>query len=96
MDQLPVAPSVSAKFKLVKLSTEKGIPREGYPVLNSRNEEIGTITSGTMSVVLNKGIAFARIKLDQYPSDEVFQIDIRQKLYSAQLIKKPFVTGGHK
>ena len=85
-----------AKFKTVKLILEKGIPRDGYNVLNSKNEIIGTITSGTMSVVLNKGVALARIKLDLYPEDEVFQVDIRQKFYSAELTKKPFVTGGHK
>ncbi|HXH32072.1 MAG TPA: glycine cleavage system aminomethyltransferase GcvT [Bacteriovoracaceae bacterium] len=84
------------KFKLVKLLLEKGIPREGYPVLNAAREVIGAVTSGTMSVVLNKGIAFARINLDKAPADEVFLVDIRQKPYEAQLVKKPFVTGGHK
>jgi aminomethyltransferase len=85
-----------AKYKLVKLVLEKGIPREGYPVLNSRNEVIGSVTSGTMSVVLNKGVALARIEIDKAPSDEVFLVDIRQRPYPAQLTKKPFVTGGHK
>ncbi len=83
-------------FKTVKLLLDKGIPREGYPVLNGRNEPIGTVTSGTLSVVLNKGVAFARINLDKVPADEVFLVDIRQKPYEAQLVKKPFVTGGHK
>lgn len=84
------------RYKLVKLLLDKGIPREGYPVLNSKNESIGVITSGTMSVVLNKGIALARIEIDKAPADEVFLVDIRQKPYPAQLTKKPFVTGGHK
>lgn len=88
--------SKPARYKLVKLILDKGIPREGYPVLNSKNEVIGVITSGTMSVVLNKGVAFARIQIDKAPSDEVFLVDIRQKPYPAQLTKKPFVTGGHK
>lgn len=88
--------SKPTKYKLVKLVLEKGIPREGYPVLNSKQETIGTITSGTMSVVLNKGIALARIQIDKAPADEVFLVDIRQKAYPAQLTKKPFVTGGHK
>lgn len=85
-----------ANYKLVKLVLDKGIPREGYSVLNSQNETIGVVTSGTMSVVTNKGIAFARVLADKMPVDEVFQVDIRQKPYSAQLVKKPFVTGGHK
>ncbi|MFP5384973.1 MAG: glycine cleavage system aminomethyltransferase GcvT [Bacteriovoracia bacterium] len=85
-----------AKYKLVKLVLDKGIPREGYPVLNAQNERIGVVTSGTMSVVLGKGIALARIEIDKVPADEVFLVDIRQKPFPAQLTKKPFVTGGHK
>jgi len=88
--------SKKSSFKLVKLTLEKGIPREGYSVLNSKNEVVGEVTSGTMSVVLNKGVALARINVDKVPSDEVFFIDIRQKLYPANLVKKSFVTGGHK
>lgn len=84
------------KYKLVKLILEKGIPREGYPVTNEKQEIIGQVTSGTMSVVLNKGIAFARIEVDKVPTDEVFFIDIRNKFYNATLTKKSFVTGGHK
>lgn len=86
----------TSKFKLVKLILEKGIPREGYPVVNAANETIGVVASGTMSVVLNKGIAMARIQIDKVPSDEVVLVDIRQKPYPAQITKKPFVTGGHK
>lgn len=84
------------KYKLVKLLLEKGIPRDQYPVLNQKEEKIGEVTSGTMSVCLGKGIALARIEADKVPSDEVFLVDIRQKYYPAQLTKKAFVTGGHK
>lgn len=83
-------------YKLVRLILEKGIPREGYQVLNSNNETIGTVTSGTMSVMLNKGIAFARIEKNKIPTDGIFLIDIRQKTYAAQIITKSFFTGGHK
>lgn len=85
-----------AKYKLVKLVLDKGIPREGYPIQDGKGNVIGSVTSGTMSVVLNKGIALGRIEIEKAPQDEVFMIDIRQKLYPAQLVKKPFVTGGHK
>lgn len=85
-----------ANYKLVKLILDKGIPREGYPVMNAKNETIGVITSGTMSVMTGKGVAFARIEASKLPSDDIYQVDIRQKLYAAQLTKKSFVTGGHK
>jgi aminomethyltransferase len=85
-----------ASYKLIKLILEKGIPREGYSVLNSQHVKIGQVTSGTLSVVLNKGVALALIEIDKVPEDEVFFIDIRGKTYSTQFLKKPFVTGGHK
>lgn len=88
--------SKPAKYKLVKLILDKGIPRENYPVQNAQGEVIGSVTSGTMSVMTGKGVALARIEIDKAPKDEVFNIDIRQKSYPAQLTKKPFVTGGHK
>ncbi len=49
-----------------------------------------------MSVITGKGIALARIQIEKVPQDEVFLVDIRQKPYPATLVKKPFVTGGHK
>jgi aminomethyltransferase len=84
------------KYKLIKLQLDKGIPREGYPVLNEKHEVIGTVTSGTMSVTTGKGIALARIENSKLPQSNLYYIDIRQKAYMANLIKKPFVTGGHK
>jgi len=82
------------KYKLLKLELEKGIPREGYIVEDENGNNIGHITSGTMSVITKKGIAFARVK-SEYLGD-IFNIDIRGKKYPANLVKKPFVVGGHK
>ena len=84
------------KYKLIKLKVEKGIPREGYKVVNSEHQVVGTVTSGTMSVALNQGIAFAQVEIAKYPQDEVFFVDIRGKFYNTTLTKKAFVTGGHK
>ncbi len=84
------------RYKTVKFILEKGIPREGYPVHNEAGEEIGTVTSGTMSVVLNKGVAMARVKLDKFDSKQNFFIEIRQNLYNATYTTKAFVQGGHK
>jgi aminomethyltransferase len=83
-----------AKKKLVKLKLDKGIPREGYKVMNGKGEAVGVVTSGSMSVVLNTGIALASI--DRGYTEEEYSIDIRGKAYPATLVKQPFVNGGHK
>lgn len=84
------------KFKLVKLTLDKAIPRQDYLVTDITGKTIGKVTSGTMSVVLNHGIALAMIETNLYPKDEKFNIVIRDKSYEAKLLTKPFVTGGHK
>lgn len=82
--------------RLAKLSIEKGIPREGYDILNDNNEVIGKVTSGTMSVVLGKGIALGLIKRDKFPENKVFKIQIRKNIVDATYHTKAFVNGGHK
>jgi len=84
------------RFKLVKLLVEKGIPREGYAVCDGEDKVIGTVTSGTMSVVLNQGVALARVEADKVTPGQKYFIDIRQKKYAATPTSKAFVQGGHK
>lgn len=84
----------SPSYKLIKLSLDKGIPRTGYKVF-AGDKEVGVITSGSMSVVLNKGIALARVS-NQTASDANFSIEIRNKRYDAVFCKNAFVKGGHK
>jgi len=87
--------SYEPKFQLVKLILDKGIPREGYQV-EINDSKIGVVTSGTMSVVLRKGIALARVEKKLYSTDAQINVDIRGRKYTAQINKKPFVAGGHK
>jgi aminomethyltransferase len=88
--------SYQAKYRLIRLTLDKGIPREGYLVENNSGEKIGEVTSGTMSVVLSRGIAIARIEKNLYSDDDEIFINIRNKKYNAHINKKPFVAGGHK
>lgn len=84
------------KYQLLKIILDKGIPRIGYAVENASGKKIGEITSGTMSVVISKGVALARVEKILYSNEEKLSIDIRGRKYSAQINKKPFVAGGHK
>lgn len=84
------------KQRLLKIILDKGIPREGYKILQESDEPIGHVCSGTMSVVLGKGIAIARVSKEKYNSEQDIYVDIRGKRYPATKTTKPFVTGGHK
>lgn len=84
------------KYRLAKLSLDKGIPREGYEVLNGQGEKIGWITSGTMSVALSKGIGIALVEKAKFPEDKVLKIKVRANDIDANYHAKAFVAGGHK
>jgi aminomethyltransferase len=88
--------SYETSYRLLKLSLEKGIPREGYVVENEGEEPIGEVTSGTMSPTFGGGIALARIQKNKYKKGDKVFINIRNKKYEAQVHTKPFVSGGHK
>lgn len=84
------------KFAQLKLSLQKGIPRAGYSVLNSDGKKIGIVTSGTMSVTINRGIAMARVDLSQYNPQQDLFIEIRGKSHIATQHKKSFILNGGK
>ena len=83
--------------KLVGLKMlDKGIARHGYDVYYN-NEKIGVVTSGGISPVRGDNIALAYIKtLDNLAVGSTIQIMIREKLYNAEIIKKPFIEKRNK
>ncbi|GAB4454787.1 MAG: glycine cleavage system aminomethyltransferase GcvT [Armatimonadaceae bacterium] len=71
--------------------TERGIPREGYPVqAKDSGESIGHITSGTFSPTLNKGIAMARIDSDAAGEGTEVDVLVRSSVYPARIVPLPF------
>lgn len=69
---------------------EKGIPRQGYPVLKE-GVTIGEITSGSFSPTLEKGIALILVNSPLKIGDCI-QIQIRQNLSNAEVVKLPFIS----
>lgn len=69
---------------------DKGIPRFGYPVLNSKGEEIGTITSGTQAPTLKKNIGFALIDINYSELETDLIVQVRKRQLKAKVIKTPF------
>jgi aminomethyltransferase len=77
--------------KLVAIiSDEKSFPRKGYEIVID-GKKVGTLTSGTVSPVLEKPIALGYVdKPFNLPGSEVF-FKIRDKEFSARVTKLPFV-----
>jgi aminomethyltransferase len=99
-DFLGRAPMVAAKEsglkrKLVGFTlSERGIPRQGYPVLSFDNKEIGRVTSGTLSPSLNQSIGIAYVDLAFAEVGQEFNVDIRGRGAKARVVKTPFVQSG--
>lgn len=70
---------------------ERGIPRKGYRILDDKNNEIGHVTSGTMSPVLKKGIGMGYVKTDFALPETSIGIEIRNKIVPAEIVRPPFI-----
>ena len=83
--------------KLIGLKMiDKGIARHGYEVYYN-NDIIGHITSGGISPVRGDNIALAYVKnLTEMEIGATIQVKIREKLYNAEIVKRPFVQKKNK
>ena len=71
---------------------DRGIPRQGYELVDAEGVTIGKVTSGTQSPMLNKGIGMGYI-VKEYSAfgTEIF-VKVRNKLLKAKIVKIPFVS----
>jgi aminomethyltransferase len=82
----------SADRKSVAIkSLDRGIPRSGMSVKNTKGEIIGEITSGTFSPTLKHGIALALVSKDIAVGDQLI-VDVRGRDSQSEVVKLPFVT----
>ena len=69
---------------------ETGFPRKDYEIFKN-DEQIGHVTSGTVSPILEKGIGLGYVKKEHSKIDTEIEIKVRKKFISAKIIKPPFV-----
>ncbi len=79
------------KRKLVGLEViERGIARDGYPVLALDGTRIGEVTSGSPAPFLKKNIAMAYVPVQYAGVDEVIAVEIRGQMVKARVTALPF------
>lgn len=74
---------------------ERAIPRHGYTLFNAEGSPIGTVTSGTMSPVLNKGIGLGYIAKEYAAFGTTVYLEVRNKKIAAEVVKTPFIKNNH-
>jgi aminomethyltransferase len=77
--------------KLIGLEIiDRGIARDGYPVLNEAGEEIGIVTSGSPAPFLKTNIAYAYVPTDVAESKEDVFVQVRSNRVRAKQVPTPF------
>ncbi len=69
---------------------EDKIPRHGFEVDNESGEKIGTVTSGTFSPILKKGIALAYVDQSYTQIGQAVKVSVRDSLITGKVVKPPF------
>ncbi len=87
--------AVTCDERLAGMVMERGIPREGYPVL-AGGERIGRVTSGTQSPVLKKGVALGWVRSGLAEEGTELAVEVRGRALPARVVRPPFVPLGKK
>lgn len=69
--------------------TDRGIARTGDKVF-SGDDEIGTVTSGTMCPFIKKVVAMALVKTGSAAQGDMLELDVRGRRLKARVVKLPF------
>lgn len=70
---------------------ERAIPRHNYPLFNAEGTQIGSVTSGTMSLLLNQGIGMGYVAKEYSAFGTLIYVGIREKKIPARIVKLPFI-----
>jgi aminomethyltransferase len=65
-------------------------PRSGYKIVIPGGESTGWVSSGGFSPMLKTGIGMGFVPSQYAEIGTQIQIEIRGKLYNAEIVKKPF------
>jgi aminomethyltransferase len=69
---------------------DRGIPRHDYRILDSEGNEIGKVTSGTMSPSMKLGIGLGYVTIPNSALETELFVEIRDKGIKAKVVKLPF------
>ncbi len=69
---------------------QRGIPRQGYAIVDAQGNSIGRVTSGTMSPSMGKGIGLGYVPVALKEVGSQIHIQIRNKIVPAMVVKLPF------
>lgn len=72
------------------ISDEKAFPRHGYDIIDT-GKKVGTVTSGTVSPILDKPIALGYLDINYANEGAEVNFKIREREVPAKVVKLPFI-----
>jgi aminomethyltransferase len=69
---------------------ERGIPRDGYKVLDAHGQPIGQVTSGSPAPFLKKNIALAYVPLAHSAEGTELGVEVRSQIVKCKVVPTPF------
>jgi aminomethyltransferase len=70
-------------------TTRRVIPRHGFNIIHD-GREVGSVTSGTLSPLINTGIGMGYVNTEIAREGNVVEIHVRDRLEEAKVVKPPF------
>ena len=70
---------------------ERGIPRAGYALRHQDGDQIGHVTSGTMSPTLGEAIGLGYVATDRATDGDTIGVEIRDAIRKARIVTPPFL-----
>ena len=64
--------------------------RDSYSIINTKNEVVGRVTSGTMSPSTQKAIGLGYVKKIELTNENNLALAIRNKAVPLKVVKLPF------
>jgi aminomethyltransferase len=71
------------------VTTRRVIPRHGFTIIH-QEKTVGTVTSGTLSPLLNRGIAMGYVGHEIAREGAVLGIEVRNRREEGKIVKPPF------
>lgn len=69
---------------------DKGVPRQGYDILDAAGQKIGVVTSGTMSPCRKIGVGLGYVTPENSKVGTEISIAVRNRQLKAEIVKPPF------
>lgn len=79
------------KRKLIAFELiDRGVPRHDYPIQDANGNDVGVVTSGTMSPSTKKAIGLGYVPVEMSSVGTEIFIGVRNKSLKAEVVKLPF------